>query len=371
MKFLVGSLQYSPVFKSHCCAMGRQLELAGHEVRYLFGSSYDWMLNQDTRNKCVFIGKSDGALSALADGVSVSARRRIRDEIDCSRPDFVYMPNIHPILNRCVSIESRKKGSKFIQHVHEPYVIDKSAYEISHRLMLYAFEMAQSRLLQSTDIAVVSSDEAKNLFEKKYPEFDGELVFIPLLYEDFGARAVPMEKRRYSTFVGPLSSAKGRDIFLQLVDYMQRQRKDTEFLLISRGRGGDKTTRQFRNLKIHSEERISDDEIGSLFHQSVVTLAPYKTARQSSVVATSFMYGVPVLASDISGLREVINHKTTGYLVNPNASIEEWIEGLDYISGNFEQMSSRCRKAFLDSNSERNWPAHFIRLFGGESSDDS
>lgn len=69
--------------------------------------------------------------------------------------------------------------------------------------------------------------------------------------------------------------------------------------------------------------------MGSLMKRSFMTITPYKTARQSFVVA--YMYGVPVLASDIPGLNECFIHENTLYLVDPRKKIEKWVDCVEYI----------------------------------------
>lgn len=63
---------------------------------------------------------------------------------------------------------------------------------------------------------------------------------------------------------------------------------------------------------------ISDKEIGQFFRQTDLCVLPYKTATQSGVIATSYSFNVPVLASDVGGLSEYIIPEKTGFLVKPD-----------------------------------------------------
>ena len=47
---------------------------------------------------------------------------------------------------------------------------------------------------------------------------------------------------------------------------------------------------------------------------------PYKTATQSGVIATSYSYDTPVIASDVGGLGEYIEEGKTGFLVEPDSA---------------------------------------------------
>lgn len=366
MKLLIGSLQYSPIFKSGCVALGRQCEMAGHDVKYMFSSGYHWMLDENTRTKTTLIGRSSSWSSAFIDGLNASNRVRIRKLITEWRPDYVYLDNVHPFLNRYVAATTKKIGSSFIQHIHEPYTEDKSAYELSHRIILHLFEILQRRLLDDTDVAVVSSLGARDTLKKRYPHFGGKIVLVPLIYEDNGKCSETKAMKEYITFVGPPVASKWPERLLELVEYTEKNSLEYMFLLISRKKISDSRFFGHSRLRVFSQEFISDEEIGGLMSQSIMTLAPYKTARQSAVVVTSYMYGVPLLATNIPGLKEDIEHLKTGYLVDTDAPMNEWIAGIEFIRSNNQALSATCRSRFVSRFSEDNWPQYFGSLFDGE-----
>ena len=70
LRILVSSLHFSPVFRSHCVAFGRQCEKAGHEVMYLLSSRYRRGLPSDISKKTIFAGESKSIGTAIKDGVN-------------------------------------------------------------------------------------------------------------------------------------------------------------------------------------------------------------------------------------------------------------------------------------------------------------
>ncbi len=365
MKVLVGSLQFSPIFKSLCCAFGKQCEEAGHEVAYLFSSRYSWMLDDDSRQRSFFVGDSGDVTSSILDGVKFSNRRSIRGLIERQKPDCVYMHNIHPFLNQLVAKTAHEIGAVFVQHFHEPYVEDKTVYHGGQRYWLRVFESIQERLLKSTDLALVSSKEAETLFCKRYPRFGGKRTLIPLLYEDLAGSLLPEEKRRFITFVGPLVAAKNPQIFADVVNLAMDSAPELEFQIISRTIVKDSNLVGCANLTIYCKERMTDAEFGNRIRQSQVMIAPYKSVRQSSSVATSFMYGVPVVGSDVSGMKEEIMQGRTGYLINMNARTEEWLEAVRLAMKNFASMSNECREYFVREHSEGKWKEYLEEVLHG------
>ena len=361
MKIITGSLQYSPVYKSHSFAFGNQCEKLGLDVKYIFNKNYKWMIAKEQEKKCYFIDNSSNFLSLALDPINIEIRIKLRDLLSKYQPDIVYLHNINPFLNLYVANIVRKYGGRFIQHVHEPYVEDKSVYGGLHQYWLIFYEYLQNKLMRSTDIAIVSSLEAERLFKERYSDFSGELMNIPLMYEDFYGQVFNNdEKRKYITFIGPPSKAKGWGSFLQIAEFSRMNELIFKFLVISRYPIEEGAFNGCDNIELYYKPRISDFEIGNLLSRSLMTLTPYRTARQSSVALTSYMYGTPVLSTSIGGLDEMVIHKKTGYTVPIDSRIEDWISGIEFIIENFDFLSNNSRSFFMNECSEVNWQS-FIK----------
>lgn len=358
------SLQYSPVFKSHCCALGKQCEKKGYQVKYFFAEQYRWMLTEDVIKKSIFVGSSKDLVSSLFDGLSHHNRRLLAQAFMENRPNYIYMHNIQPLLNLYVAKLAHKYNSIYIQHVHEPYFENKKVHgQFYHQWWWYLFEYFQGHLLKYTDIAVLSSNVALSLFEKRYPHFQGRKIKIPLMYEDFGQNNSTGNNRRYITFIGPPVPSKGPETFSLIADWALKNDINLNLLLISRKAVTDPQLLNKSNIQIFFKEKISDEEIGDFIKNSQMTITPYRTAKQSSVALSSYMYGTPVISTNIGGLPEIIHHLKTGYLLNLNAKVEEWIAGINYIQQNLSILSQECRNYFLANCSESNWPKYFQEIF--------
>jgi glycosyltransferase involved in cell wall biosynthesis len=140
---------------------------------------------------------------------------------------------------------------------------------------------------------------------------------------------------------------------------------ELEFQVISRKEIRDPHFWGMPNLHVYSRERISDYEFGIQLKNSIVTLAPYKSVRQSSSVVTSFMYGAPVVGTKIGGLKEIIRDGVTGYLVDYDATPEEWIRAIRDVRSELPEMSLACRATFEREFSESNWQKYLEGLLDG------
>jgi glycosyltransferase involved in cell wall biosynthesis len=219
--------------------------------------------------------------------------------------------------------------------------------------------------LKSTDLAVVSSKDAEALFNKRYPDFDGKMMLIPLLYEDLAGPRPSEEERRYVTFIGPIVPAKGPEIFAKVVKYAMSSAPELRFQTISRTPVKDPDFSGCTNLTVYHRERITDAEFGDRIQQSHVVIAPYKSVRQSSSVITSYMYGVPVVGSNVGGMTEVILPGKTGYLVDLDAKTEDWLDAVLQTKRNFPSMSRYCREYFVKEHSEVNWVNYLEEVLHG------
>jgi len=63
------------------------------------------------------------------------------------------------------------------------------------------------------------------------------------------------------------------------------------------------------------ERYIPNEEVPGLFRRADLVVLPYLEATQSGVVPVAYQFEVPVIASDVGGLSEVVLEGRTGYLV--------------------------------------------------------
>lgn len=354
MTIYIASLKYSPVFKSHCFAFGKACEKEGYSVKYLLSREYAWMLSEEEKNKTVFIGVSNSIFSMLKDVMNTKNKEKLDKTFSEEKPTHIYMHNYH-FLNHYIAELSKNYDSVFIYHVHEPYVENKKAHGGLQQYWLHLFEYFQHKLLRKTDVAIVSSNEASHLFDLKNPFFHGKKMFIPLMYEDLGDSLSNAQGRDFITFIGPPVPAKNPEKFLDLVRYSDENGLGLKFLLITRSEVKDARFFRDNNLQVYYKKRITEEEFGELVSRSIAVLTPYKRETQSSVVLVSYMYGTPVVSSNVGGLPEFVTHEKTGYLLDVDAEPDQWIKGIHFIQSNFSSLSKACRDYFVNNYSGINW----------------
>ncbi len=195
-----------------------------------------------------------------------------------------------------------------------------SAHEkwaLADKLMQYAFEPASK-------IVVLSKSTLAEL-HKKVPLFisrRGVLGFHPC-YDCYVQNVGNPKKGNVLLFFGLIKPYKGLDVLLEAMPLILKSVPDTKLVVAGEVYGNVSVyLQQIQELGIANAVEthfryISDPEIAHFFNQASLCVLPYKTASQSGVIATSYSFGVPVLATRVGGLGEYVLDGETGYLVPP------------------------------------------------------
>jgi glycosyltransferase involved in cell wall biosynthesis len=124
-------------------------------------------------------------------------------------------------------------------------------------------------------------------------------------------------------FFGSIQEYKGLDILIEAfslaVKYHERL-----FMLIAGSYHGEWSSSSYKrsidryDLQSFVRERIGYIPLGEfpiLFGAADIVALPYKTATQSGVAPTAYHYARPVIATPAGGLPEMVQHETTGLLL--------------------------------------------------------
>ena len=137
-------------------------------------------------------------------------------------------------------------------------------------------------------------------------------------------------------FFGFIRDYKGLDLLIQAMDKLD----DTYQLLIAGEVYGSFDKYQTLIDQSASKSRIAlynqyigDHEVADYFSAADVCVLPYKSATQSGITSIANHYNLPIMATNVGGLKETIHHLKTGLIVdNPDvnsiaSSIKTYFEG--------------------------------------------
>lgn len=114
-------------------------------------------------------------------------------------------------------------------------------------------------------------------------------------------------------FFGRLLPYKGLDLLLEAYRIMKRQGKNVALRIA--GPGDIEPYRgQLAGLgDVNIDNRwIPEEEVGEIFRDIDIVVAPYRGASQSGVLATSGAAGIPAVVTPVGGLAEQVLHEQTG-----------------------------------------------------------
>ncbi len=221
-----------------------------------------------------------------------------------------------------------------------------------------------------SDLIVVQNKHSyDSLIEKskiKYPnkihviKHGGYIDFINQnITKDEARMKLGLEKNdKFILFFGQIKKVKGLDILLHAMQYVEEDVK----LIIAGKSWKDEFTKYDKiinkyNLqnRIHKINKFIDDtQRDLLFHASDISIIPYKIVYQSGVLLMSMSYGLPVIASDLPAIKEVISDGKNGLLFKTE-NIKDLADKVNFLFSNKELYLKIKNNSINTINSEYSW----------------
>ena len=196
---------------------------------------------------------------------------------------------------------------------------------IPHEKKFYDRSANRYFLKQNDGFVVLSDAVLKDLLSIK-PEAKYLRIDHPI-YNQFGMKIAREEalkrleldsSKKYLLFFGFVRDYKGLDLLLEAMSDLE----DDVHLIVAGEVYGSFT--KYQNIidsnglkeRVHLfQQYISDDEVTEYFSASDVCMLPYKSATQSGITAISHHFDLPIIATDVGGLKENTKHGETGLIV--------------------------------------------------------
>lgn len=104
---------------------------------------------------------------------------------------------------------------------------------------------------------------------------------------------------------------------------------------------------------------IGDDEVSIYFSASDVCVLPYKSATQSGITSISNHYNLPIIATNVGGLKETIHHGETGLIVEFPESYLIAATIKDYFDNNYK---SKFAQNIEKEKAENSWENFAMKI---------
>jgi len=126
------------------------------------------------------------------------------------------------------------------------------------------------------------------------------------------------QNKKYFLFFGFIRDYKGLDILLNALKLLPQ---DYHLIIAGEVYGNfNKYQEIIDRLQLQSSitllnHYITDDEVPCIFSASDVCVLPYRSATQSGIIGVAYQYNLPVIATNVGGLQEMITPYNTGLMV--------------------------------------------------------
>ena len=124
-------------------------------------------------------------------------------------------------------------------------------------------------------------------------------------------------------FFGILAPSKGVPYLIQAFSYVNKEKKNTKLIIagapskyIDMQELFDLVAKLKLDQSVIFDSRyIPNHEIGALMSLATIVVFPYVTSTQSGSLQTAYTFGKPVIATNVGGLPEVVEHNKSGIIV--------------------------------------------------------
>ncbi len=316
--FRGGIAQYTGAM---CAALAKE-----HEVKAVsFSMQYPKLLykhsQRDEKNTTFKYEPADYPLNTVNPFSWLKTAKRIRQE----RPDLVIVQWWHPWFAPCYTVLLRrlKKTAPVVFVCHN--VLPHEGFPLKERLAKAVLKRGGAYIVHSgqdeSDLKRLVKDPlfvhgvhpAYNQFRKRFitkeearkelgiPPEEETLLFFGFIREYKGLKHLIRALPR-------IRQARPAARLYVVGDFFENNKPEYEQLIAETGTGADITL---------VDGYLPDDEVEPYFAAADLCVLPYESATQSGVIQVSYSFGVPVVATRVGGLPEVVPDGKTGFIVPP------------------------------------------------------
>jgi glycosyltransferase involved in cell wall biosynthesis len=217
---------------------------------------------------------------------------------------------------------------------------------ILKRMLVYFLEKVAYK---TANKIILTSERDKKFIESKFKTPLSKIELIPnyIDIELFKPLGIPKEKNRIC-FVGGLSPQKNPFNLLKAVDGL-----DVKLVLFGKEEMGGKLkekAEKIKKAKIEFRGNIPNNQLPEELNKSELFILPSLYEGNPKVLLEAMACGLPVIGTNVEGIREIVKHKENGYLcgTDSNSIRKAIIEVLDNKELQ-EKMGKRARQTILES----------------------
>lgn len=217
--------------------------------------------------------------------------------------------------------------------------------------------------LKYVDTPLVLSEQSKNKFDKRYPKYKDKVhlltlgAFIPSFIANKPIE-VNFEPDSFYLFFGRFDKYKGIDTLIDV--FTHQSCIHNKLVIAGEGLISERVVQagSYCENIILIKRYISDEEMIWLIKNSTGVILPYTEASQSGILPISYFFGVPVIVSDVDGLKQFVVDGKTGFVCR---NVDDYLAAIEKLNTNTARESISCfAKEYYDLN--LSWPQNIIKI---------
>lgn len=259
----------------------------------------------------------------VLDSINPASFKRTAEWILDFKPDLLlisyWMPFFAPALN---SVIKRVKAAlreqiRVMALMHNVIPHEKRFWDV----------MLTKKFCKLVDGFIILNNSAQKDLLRLKPDADF-IVHQHPLYNHYGEKVDQMDAREklkiplnkeVLLYFGFIRDYKGLDILIKAMNHLNE-----EYQLVIAGEvygSFEKYRKIINELKLKDKitlhlNYIPENEITYFFSSADVCILPYRTATQSGITGIAYHFDLPVIATNVGGLTDLIEENQTGLIVN-------------------------------------------------------
>ena len=230
----------------------------------------------------------------------------------------------------------------------------------------------QNLLIEHSSQLIVCSEAEKEVVLRYFPKCNAKINVIPNGYpvpkrdeeKKSQLRVNDKTKDPIILFVGRFSERKGLHILVQAMNRVVEEHPGVTLQVIG-GHSGENDYEWFQKLTENLSTKVkgrmdyvgwieSFDELQAYYANASALAVPSLYEPFGNIVLEAFYQGVPVVATKVGGMAEIITHKNTGILVKPEDPLA-LEEGLLEILNDVNLARNITEKAYATVCTQYTW----------------
>jgi glycosyltransferase involved in cell wall biosynthesis len=130
------------------------------------------------------------------------------------------------------------------------------------------------------------------------------------------------EEENTILFFGRIFEYKGLDVLIKAQPEIEERVPGAKIVIAGRGEDFSRYENLIQDksrFEIHNRF-IPNEEIPRFFRKASLVVLPYTEASQSGIIPIAYVFGKPVVVTDVGSIPEVVDEGKTGFVVPPNDS---------------------------------------------------